>query len=104
MFEWWHWMVLGLCLSMFELAVPAFFIIWFGIGAMGVSLVLLLVPEMSIAAQMLIWAAVSTALVIFWSRYRKPRTVPTAGTSAANVIGEVGVLVSDLCPDTRGKT
>ena len=31
MFEWWHWIVLGLCLSIAELAVPAFFIIWFGI-------------------------------------------------------------------------
>ena len=27
MFEWWHWMVLGLCLTMGELVIPAFFII-----------------------------------------------------------------------------
>ena len=26
MFEWWHWIVLGLCLSIAELAIPAFFI------------------------------------------------------------------------------
>ena len=40
MFEWWHWMVLGLCLSMAELLVPAFFIVWFGIGPLGVGIVL----------------------------------------------------------------
>ncbi|MEI7613799.1 MAG: NfeD family protein [Betaproteobacteria bacterium] len=103
MFEWWHWMVLGLCLAMAELAVPAFFIVWFGIGAMAVGLVLLAAPALSIATQMLLWAGLSTALVIFWFRYLKPRTVTAVGTSAAHVTGEVGVLVSDLSPETRGQ-
>jgi len=103
MFEWWHWMVLGLCLAMVELAIPAFFIVWFGIGAIAVGIVLLAVPALSVAVQMLLWAGLSTALVIFWFRYLKPRTVTAIGTSAAQVTGEVGVLVSDLCPDTRGQ-
>jgi hypothetical protein len=42
-------------------------------------------------------------LVVFWFRYLKPRTVTSVGTSAAHVTGEVGVLVSDLCPDSRGQ-
>ena len=41
MLEWWHWIVLGLVLTLAELAVPAFFIVWFGLGALGVGLVLL---------------------------------------------------------------
>lgn len=102
MFEWWHWMVLGLCLSMAELAVPAFFIIWFGIGAIGVGLILLLVPDLSIATQLLLWAGLSSALVVFWFRYLKPRTMTAVGTSAAQVVGEVGILVSDITPDIRG--
>lgn len=102
MFEWWHWMVLGLCLAMAELAVPAFFIVWFGIGALAVGLILLAAPDLSVATQMLLWAGLSTALVIFWFRYLKPRTVTAVGTSAAHVTGEVGVLVSDLSPETRG--
>lgn len=103
MFEWWHWMVLGLCLAMAELTVPAFFVIWFGIGAMGVGGVLLIAPELPISTQMLLWASLSTVLVIFWFRYLKPRTVTSIGTSAAHVTGEVGVLVSDLGPDSRGQ-
>jgi len=103
MFEWWHWMVLGLCLAMAELAIPAFFIVWFGIGAIAVGIVLLAAPDLAIATQMLLWAGLSTALVIFWFRYLKPRTVTAIGTSTANVTGEVGVLVSDLSPDTRGQ-
>lgn len=102
-FEWWHWVVLGLCLAMAELAVPAFFIVWFGIGAVAVGVVLLALPDLAVATQVLLWAGLSTLLVVFWFRYLKPRTVSAVGTSAAHVRGEVGVLVSDLCPDTRGQ-
>jgi len=103
MFEWWHWMVLGLCLAMTELAVPAFFIVWFGIGAIAVGIVLLAAPGLAIAAQLLLWAGLSTALVLVWFRYLKPRTMTAVGTSAAQMVGEVGILLSDLDPHTRGQ-
>ena len=103
MFEWWHWIVLGLCLSIAELAIPAFFIIWFGIGAMGVGLLLLISPDLSVAKQLIVWAIVSSILVGIWFRYLRPRTITAIGTSAANVTGEVGVLVSDLNPNSRGQ-
>ena len=103
MFEWWHWIVLGLCLAMAELAVPAFFIIWFGIGAIGVGIVLLIAPELSIATQVVIWAGLSIILVGLWFRYLKPRTMTAVGTSAASVAGEVGILVNSISPNSRGQ-
>ena len=103
MFEWWHWIVLGLCLSLAELAVPAFFIIWFGIGAIGVGLILLLAPELPLATQLLAWTAMSSILVGIWFRYLRPKTITAIGTSAANMTGEVGILVSDLCTNSRGQ-
>lgn len=103
MLEWWHWVVLGLCLSIAELAIPAFFIIWFGIGAIGVGLLLLVAPDLTLAKQLLVWTAVSSVLVGVWFRYLRPRTVTAVGTSAANVTGEVGVLVSDLNLNSRGQ-
>ena len=39
--EWWHWEIAGLALVLLELAVPAFFVIWFGFGALLVGLALL---------------------------------------------------------------
>ncbi len=103
MFEWWYWIVLGLCLVMSELVVPAFFVIWFGIGALLVGATLLLMPTLGMAVQLTLWAGLSTLLVIFWFRYLKPKTVSLAGSSSAQAIGEVGLLVSDLCPDSRGQ-
>lgn len=103
MFEWWYWIVLGLCLVMSELVVPAFFVIWFGIGALLVGVSLLAMPTLGMAVQLMLWAGLSTLLVIFWFRYLKPKTVSLAGSSSAQAIGEVGLLVSDLCPDSRGQ-
>ena len=103
MFEWWHWVVLGLCLTIAEMAIPAFFVIWFGIGAVGVGLLLLLAPDLSVATQVLVWAGLSSLLVAAWFRYFRPATRTTVGTSAANVVGEVGLLVSDLSPYARGQ-
>lgn len=103
MFEWWHWIVLGLCLVMSELVVPAFFVIWFGIGALLVGVSLLAMPTLGMAVQLMLWAGLSTLLVIFWFRYLKPKTVSLAGSSSAQAVGEVGLLVSDLCPDSRGQ-
>lgn len=103
MLEWWHWIVIGLGLSIAEMAIPSFFIIWFGIGALGIGLVLLVIPDLSLAKQILLWAILSSILVGIWFRYLKPRTMTAIGTSAANVAGEVGVLVNDVCPNTRGQ-
>lgn len=103
MFEWWHWMVLGLCLSMAEMLVPAFFIIWFGIGALGVGIALFFAPGLSVATQALLWAALSMVLVAVWFRHFRPRTMTSIGTSSASVTDEVGVLVTDIDPETRGQ-
>lgn len=100
--QWWHWIVLGLSLSMAEMLIPSFFVIWFGLGALIVGGLLFFIPSLSLAFQVITWAILATLLVVFWFRYLKPRTISSVGTSSANVIGEVGILISDLCPNTRG--
>lgn len=41
---WWHWLALGLLLIGSELLLPAFYLIWFGLGALLTGLVVALVP------------------------------------------------------------
>jgi membrane protein implicated in regulation of membrane protease activity len=103
MLEWWHWVVLGLCLSIAELAVPAFFMIWFGIGAVGVGLLLLLAPGLALEMQLLAWAVASGVLVAVWFRCFCPKTRTRVGTSAGSVAGEVGILINELPPHARGR-
>ncbi|MDR1162810.1 MAG: NfeD family protein [Candidatus Accumulibacter sp.] len=100
--QWWHWMVLGLCLTLFELFLPSFFILWFGVGAVLLGLVLLVAPGLSLTVQLLLWAAFSLGFTVFWFRYFKNRTVSNVGSSTAHVTGEVGLLTQNLTVDTRG--
>ena len=47
--EWWHWEIAGIALVLLELALPSFFIIWFGLGAMLTGFVLLAMPDLALS-------------------------------------------------------
>ena len=53
--EWWHWEIAGIALVLLELALPSFFIIWFGLGAMLTGFVLLAVPDLVLSRQIAAW-------------------------------------------------
>ncbi|MCX7155502.1 MAG: hypothetical protein NTW45_03555 [Rhodocyclales bacterium] len=48
---WWHWRVPGCGLSLLELVVPSFIIIWFGLGVLLVGVVMLVAPGLAFSAQ-----------------------------------------------------
>ncbi|WEN40536.1 hypothetical protein CKCBHOJB_00062 [Thauera sp. GDN1] len=102
--EWWHWEIAGLALVLLELAVPAFFVIWFGFGAMLVGLALLVAPGMALSAQIGLWVLASVAMVVLWFRvFKRSQHKTLVGTAAGEVIGEIGLLVSAVAPFERGK-
>ena len=102
--EWWHWEIAGLALVLLELAVPAFFVIWFGFGAMLVVLVLLLAPGLALSAQIGVWVLASVAMTVLWFRvFKRSQHKTLVGTAAGEVIGEIGLLVSAVAPFERGK-
>ena len=102
--EWWHWEIAGLALVLLELAVPAFFVIWFGLGAMLVGLVLLLAPGLALSAQIGVWVLASVAMTVLWFRvFKRSQHKTLVGTAAGDVIGEIGLLVSAVAPFERGK-
>lgn len=102
--EWWHWELAGLGLVLLELAVPAFFVIWFGFGALLVGLVLLVAPELSLTTQIAAWIVASVAMTVLWFRvFKRSQHKTLIGTAAGEVIGEVGLLVSAVAPFQRGR-
>jgi membrane protein implicated in regulation of membrane protease activity len=95
--EWWHWAGLGLVLMISELVVPAFVLVWFGLGALLVAVALSLCPTLELVPQLLIWIVASLAMVVLWFKVFKPRLHKTlSGRSSAEAIGEVGLLVRDI--------
>lgn len=104
---WWHWMVLGLALGLVELAVPSFFIIWFGLGALLVGLVMLGFPSMAFSVQILSWTVASIAMTFLWFRVFRKDGGKTRSGQANEALGEIGVLVGAVGPlgaeSTRGE-
>ena len=81
--EWWHWEIAGLALVLLELALPSFFIIWFGLGAMLAGLVLLAVPDLALSKQIAAWVIASMAMTVLWfSVARRARFKTLIGTAA----------------------
>lgn len=102
--EWWHWVVAGLALVVAELAVPGMVLIWFGVGAVGIGLLLAAVPTLSLTVQIALWTALSCALVFVWFRvFRADRHKTHAGMSDGEAIGEIGLLVHEVAPFARGR-
>jgi len=97
--EWFHWAILGVALVVAELLVPAFVLVWFGLGGLVVALLLVLLPAASFIAQLLVWIVASVSLVLLWFKVFKPHQHKiTSGRSSAEAVGEVGLLVSDIEP------
>lgn len=102
-FAWWHWAVAGIVLIVAELAVPSFVLIWFGVGALAVALVVALAAP-GLTTQLAIWLVVSLVLVAGWFKVFKPNMHKTRiGMADANVIGEIGMLVRDVAPYEKGQ-
>lgn len=102
--EWWHWVVGGIILILAELAIPSFFVIWFGVAGLIMGAVSWLVPGLSATAQLAAWTVLSLVMVGLWFRVFKPGFHKTRiGTAAGEVIGEVGLLVGPVAPFQRGR-
>ena len=102
--EWWHWAVAGIALILAELAVPAFVLVWFGLGALLVAVVVGIAPAIGLTAQLALWLGASLALVVLWFKVFKAASHKTRiGTSDAEVIGEIGLLTHDVAPFQKGE-
>lgn len=102
--EWWHWIVGGVLLTLAELAIPAFYIIWFGLGALLVGVIVLLAPGLSGTAQISLWIIASLAMTVLWFRvFRQGFERTRSGTAAGEVIGETGLLVAAIEPFAKGR-
>jgi inner membrane protein len=102
--EWWHWMVLGVALVLCELAIPAFFVVWFGLGALIVGLTLVLIPSLVLPAQIVIWIAASLAFVVLWFKVFKVHVHRTKiGLSKGQFTGEVGLVTREIKPYQKGQ-
>ena len=96
-------MILGLALGLSELASGTFFIVWFGLGALLVGLMLLVFPGAGFTAQILLWTLASVALTALWFKVFRRDADKTQSGQAAEALGEIGVLVRAVEPFQKGE-
>lgn len=101
----WHWLVLGMLLIGFEIFIPSFTVLWFGLGAMIVSLMLWLIPDLALSWQLFIWSVFSVVFGLAWFKFLRPMMTDKtkAGIAREAIAGETGIVVKSPTASTRGQ-
>ena len=99
----WHWLVLGMLLVVAEIFVPSFTVLWFGLGALLVGVIEMVVP-MSMTIQVLVWTVSSVFFAVGWFKLIKPKMTAANQDSQAqqSAIGESGLVVKLPTESTLG--
>lgn len=92
----WHWMVLGLVLIIFEIFLPSFTALWFGVSACLVAVLLWIFPGLGIEVQCISWIILSVMLTVLWFKFLKPlsRDKTKAGLAREAILGQVGTIIA----------
>lgn len=64
--QFWHWLAFGGILGVLEILAPGFVLIWLGLAAIAVGLLLLAWPAMPFAFQLLAYAGFAVVSVLIW--------------------------------------
>ena len=102
---WWHWLVLGLLLIALELAASGgFYIIFFGIAAVLISLMVALGAQTPVWAELALFSLMSIgSLLLFRGPLMRWMNIGGAGVDVDSLIGETGVVQQDIPPHAIGR-
>ncbi len=100
----WHWIVLGIALMAMEILLPSFVALWFGAAAVIVGVLLLFIPSLSVAIQVVLWVIFSIIFTWLWFRIMQPLAIDKtkAGLSREAIVGEIGQVLSAPTTERRG--
>ena len=100
----WMWGVLGLVLLAIEMATGTVYVLWFGISALCVAIATWLFPNIPVAIQFAIFAALSIGSLAIWKlNYKKTETHSRVGQAQGEEIGRVGTVIAACSPSQNGK-
>lgn len=92
----WHWFILAAILIIVEVFAPGAFMLWIGIAAGVVGVILYVAPAMPWEYQFILFSLAAVGSIIGWRAYRQkhPATAgdPTLNRRGAQYIGRVFTL------------
>ncbi len=102
------WWILALLLIAGELLVPGYFLLWIGLAAAAMGVLLWLVPSMSLLAQAIVFGLLALAACFAYARWLRPKLERRAPGSerlnrrAEQMIGQRYELIEAIV-NGRGK-
>lgn len=101
------WFLFGLVLMLGEIVTPGFVLIFFGVGAWIVALLLWMGTTISFTTQLFLFLVVSVASLLLFRKYGKKYShgkviKADPASSIDDVRGEKAVATSDISPLTGG--
>jgi membrane protein implicated in regulation of membrane protease activity len=101
---WWHWLALGLILVALEAASGGFYIIFFGIAAIAISLVRLLDLAAPIWIQLVLFAVLSVgSLLAFRNPLIRWLKLDRPGSDVDSMVGDLAVPLEAIAPGAVGR-
>lgn len=100
--SWWHWIVLGILFIILEMATGTFVVLGFGIAAVMVGVLDLIIP-MNFLAQVAVWILLAIVIITISFKYFKAQaTVSNTGQSNYG-FDTLGTVTQTIAPHARGK-
>ena len=98
---WWHWIVLGIALLIWDMSMGTFFILGLGIAAIVVG-ILDIFLHLSFTVELAIWMILSILAIAAWFKWFREEPVTESGQSNYR-LDTLGVVMEDIQPHSRGK-
>ena len=102
---WWHWLVLGLLLIALELAASGgFYVIFFGIAAVVISLMAALGADLPVWVELLLFSVLSVgSLLFFRSPLMRWMNINGTGVDVDSLVGEAAIVQQEMAPNAIGR-
>lgn len=99
----WIWGAIGLILLAAEMATGTIYLLWFGISALSVAIATWMFPNMALALQFVMFAALSISALAIWKmHYKKTDPDSRIGQAQGEEIGRVGEVTKTCGPQQTG--
>jgi inner membrane protein len=100
----WIWGIVGLALLAVEMGTGTFYILWFGVSALCMSIGLWIMPTLPLAVQLFSFAALSLGSLAIWKMYyQKTDTHLRIGQSQSDEIGRTGTIIEPVSLKQNGR-
>lgn len=102
----WHWWIFAAVLIIFEVLLPTFYLLWTGIAAFIVGLLVWLVPSLAWEIQVVSFAVLAVLSLVVWRNYAQKNPVvsdePLLNRRGEQYVGRVVTLKAPIV-DGHGK-